>query len=157
MANFQFLMPKITNLDADDNDIAEECEIKEIESERLFRSETHLNTESDDEYDAKDGKDYIHNNNTTYYSNSTSATSTHTDHMFRAHKKSLIEEVQVGTIVNENVCMEIDSVEWNKEVDRVSRELDDFSQKLDEGDTLLLLKSISLFFPNKNLRCLRCR
>ena len=140
MANFQFLMPKITNLDTDDNDIAEECEIKEMESERLFRSEIRLNSESDDEYDMKEGKDYIQNNNTTYHSISTSATSTHTDHMFR-HKKSLLEEVQVGTIVNEDVFMEIDSVEWTKEVDRVSRELDDFSQKLEEGDTLLLLKS----------------
>lgn len=61
--------------------------------------------------------------------------------MYKFHKRTTSEGVKDEMIINEDALMEVDSIEWTKEVKRVSTELDDFARKLEEGDALLLLQS----------------
>lgn len=136
--NFQFLPPKVSDADEDGNAIQEESEIKELNPAKVFNNERRFSSiESDDEEDIKGVKDYTQPSSGTYNSNSTSATSTFTDHMYRFTKNSL-PEVKDDMAINE---FEVDPVEWEREVHRVSKELGEFSKKLEEGDVTLLMRS----------------
>jgi len=141
LTNFQFLQPKIANADGDDEELAEDYGIKELDPSKVFNGDQRvMMTESDeDDDDHRGNKEYIQTINTTYHSNSTSATSTYTDQMYKFTKGStgLKDEM----IINEDGMMELDSVEWNKEVDRVTKELDDLSHKLDSGDAISVIQT----------------
>ena len=142
LTNFQFLQPKFNNADADDEELAEDYGIRELDPSKVFTSDQKgLPTESDDDED-KGNKEYLQTINTTYHSNSTSATSTYTDQMYKFTKRPTPGGgLEDDMIINEDGMMELDSVEWNKEVDRVTKELDDLTQKLDGGDAISVIQS----------------
>lgn len=140
MTNFQFLPPKLEGNDEDGNEIQEESEIKELNPAKVFNNERRFSTlESDEDEDLKGVKDYTQPSSGTYNSNSTSATSTFTDHMDRFTKNSL-PEVKDETAIHEFGAMDIDPIEWQREVNRVSKDLEDFSQKVEDGDITLLMR-----------------
>lgn len=144
LTNFQFLTPKIGNDDGEGSEIGEDCEIGELDPKKVVKKENRFNVDSDDEDEYKDGKDNAQMVNTTYYSNSTSATSTaadQNDHLYGKYSKKTISDALKDEIaVIEDGIMEIDSVEWNREVNRVSKELDELNRKLEEGDTMTLMQ-----------------
>ncbi len=136
LTNFQFLQPKFNNADADDEELAEDYGIKELDPAKVFAGDKkRIPTESDDDEDNNKGN--LQTINTT----STSATSTYTDQMYKFTKKTPGGGIDDEMIINEDGMMELDSVEWNKEVDRVTKELDDLTLKLEGGDAISVIQS----------------
>jgi hypothetical protein len=52
--------------------------------------------------------------------------------MYKQSKKTLLSDgIRDQLAIDENHLMEVDSVEWGKEIDRVTKVLDDFNEKLE--------------------------
>jgi len=139
--NYKFGTPDFSKVDGNEENITD-GDIKELDEERIFKDDN-MGMESDDD-DEKEDKGPL--TNTTYYSNSTSATSTITEHMYKHSKKNLISDgVKEPFVIDEDKMLELDSIEWGKEVDRVSKALDDFNNKIiniDQDPLLLTSKEI---------------
>ena len=140
--NYKFEMPNYAKFDVNEENYTD-GEIKELDEERIFKEDPN-SIESDDE--EKEDKGPL--TNTTYYSNSTSATSTITDQMYRHSKKNLISDVLKDQFTIDENMMELDSIEWNKEVDRVSKVLEELNSKIQnvEQDPLVLPSRIQFYF-----------
>jgi hypothetical protein len=133
--NYKFGAPNFSKVDANEESFTD-GDIKELDEERIFKEDINAIDSDDDE---KEDKGPL--TNTTYYSNSTSATSTITDQMYRPSKKNLISDgFKDQFVIDENQLMELDSIEWTKEVDRVSKVLEDLNGKIQnaEQDPLIL-------------------